>query len=86
MTQAYVGSTISQRMHEEYPEYAVEEYHDMLRVFVAVGRQALIEGSTINLPGLGTLGTKVYEKRVVGQLEGQRDGVKKWHRKVLSIF
>lgn len=73
---------LAHKMHEEYPEYTVDEYHDVLKVFVAVARQELSEGSTITLSGLATFGTKTYEKTVVGRLEGQTEGIRKLHTKL----
>lgn len=78
----YSTLQFARRMSTEYPEYTAAEFHDMLKVLAAVMRQELSEGSTINISGLATFGTKKYEKTVVGLLEGQTKGIRKVHTKL----
>lgn len=78
----YSTLQFARRMSAEYPEYTADEFYDMLKVLAAVMRQELSEGSTINISGLATFGTKTYEKTVVGRLEGQTEGIRKLHTKL----
>lgn len=78
----YSTLQFARRMSSEYPEYTADEFYDMLKVLAAVMRQELSGGSTINISGLATFGTKTYEKTVVGRLEGQTEGIRKLHTKL----